>query len=453
MAAQQRALADPKAVLARKQAAAQARVTRQALQVLHDALESGLATRVAGTEPASPGRGSNTAVLADTVRQADSEQAMTYRVVVLGGFGHFGARIVRALAATPQVHVIAAGRHPGEVAVHWPEAAAGCISTYRLDIDAEDFTTRLAATGADAVVHTAGPFQGQAYAVARSCLQAGMHYIDLADGRAFVRDFAAALDASARQAQRVAISGASTLPALSSAVIDALLPRFAALHEIGMVIAPAQGTPLGLATVRAVLSYCGTPFAWWHDGRWQQVVGWSRPVRVQFARLASRLASPCDVPDHDLLPQRYPGVRTVQFRAALEVPFLQRCLAVIAWLRQHGVPLPMARVARLLARAGRWFDRFGTDLGGMRVDLRGQAHAVDAGETAVPLWLQWDLTAPMLHGPEIPCFAAILLVRKLAAGHPLPIGAHACMGLLTLADFEQEFAAWQMQAEVVQVLG
>ncbi|WP_372393853.1 saccharopine dehydrogenase family protein [Xanthomonas sp. NCPPB 3582] len=369
---------------------------------------------------------------------------MTYRVVVLGGFGHFGARIVRALAATPQIHVIAAGRHPGEAAVQWPDAAPGCISTCRLDIDAADFSTQLAATGADALVHTAGPFQGQAYAVARSCLQAGMHYIDLADGRAFVRDFAAALDAPARQAQRVAISGASTLPALSSAVIDALLPRFSALHEIRMVIAPAQGTPLGLATVRAVLSYCGTPFTWWSEGRWQAVVGWAAPQRVQFAQLAARLASPCDVPDHDLLPQRYPGVRTVQFRAALEVPFLQRCLAAIAWLRQRGVPLPMARLATVLARAGRWFDRFGTDLGGMRVCLRG------IGQQGQPLQLDWDLTAPMLHGPEIPCFAAILLIRKLAAGQPLPVGAHACMGLLTLDDFERAFSAWQMTTAVTR---
>ncbi|MFO3707413.1 saccharopine dehydrogenase, partial [Xanthomonas codiaei] len=70
---------------------------------------------------------------------------MTYRVVVLGGFGHFGARIVRALAATPQIHVIAAGRHPGEVVVQWPDAAPGCISTCRLDIDAADFSTQLAA--------------------------------------------------------------------------------------------------------------------------------------------------------------------------------------------------------------------------------------------------------------------------------------------------------------------
>ncbi|RBK99031.1 saccharopine dehydrogenase, partial [Xanthomonas oryzae pv. oryzae] len=86
---------------------------------------------------------------------------MTYRVVVLGGFGHFGARIVRALAATTQVHVIAAGRHPGDAATKWPGSAPGSISTCRLDIDASDFAAQLAATGADAVVHTAGPFQGQ----------------------------------------------------------------------------------------------------------------------------------------------------------------------------------------------------------------------------------------------------------------------------------------------------
>ncbi len=133
---------------------------------------------------------------------------------------------------------------------------------------------------------------------------------------------------------------------------------FSALHEIRMVIAPAQGTPLGLATVRAVLSYCGTPFSWWQAGRWQQVVGWAQPTRVHFAQLAPRLASPCDVPDHDLLPQRYPGVQTVEFRAALEVPFLQCCLAVIAWLRQRGVPLPMQRLADVFAKAGHWFDRF-----------------------------------------------------------------------------------------------
>jgi len=110
------------------------------------------------------------------------------------------------------------------------------------------------------------------------------------------------------------------------------------------------------------------------------------------------------------------------------------------------VPLPMRALASVFARAGRCFDRFGTDLGGMRVQLRG----LRAGRERI---LHWDLTAPMLHGPEIPCFAAILLARKLAAGQPLPVGAQACMGLLTLAEFEQEFQAWQIDSACSEAAG
>jgi len=363
------------------------------------------------------------------------------KVVVLGGYGHFGARIVRALAATPAVQVIAAGRHPDTANANLAGADLGGVAVCRLDTAAADFPAQLAATGADIVVHTAGPFQGQDYAVARACLQAGMHYIDLADGRAFVRDFPAALDALARQAGRSAISGASTLPALSSAVVDALRPEFSELHAIDLVIAPAQATPLGMATVRAVLSYCGRSFQWWSAGRWQRTVGWAAPQPVAFARLAPRLAAPCDVPDHDLLVARYPGVRSVRFRAALELPFLQRCLALLARLRWLGVPLPMRALAAVFARAGRWFDRFGSDLGGMLVRLRGEKEGRAHG-------LCWELTAPTLHGPEIPCLAAILLVQKLANGTPLPVGAHACMGLLSLAEFEAAFAAWRIETAV-----
>ena len=45
--------------------------------------------------------------------------------------------------------------------------------------------------------------------------------------------------------------------------------------------------------------------------------------------------------------------------------------------------------------------------------------------------------------------AAILLARKLARGEAMARGAHVCMGLLTLADFEPEFARWGMQIDVV----
>jgi hypothetical protein len=56
--------------------------------------------------------------------------------------------------------------------------------------------------------------------------------------------------------------------------------------------------------------------------------------------------------------------------------------------------------------------------------------------------IEWHLNAPANHGPEIPCMASILLVRKLARGEAMVHGATPCMGLLTLPDFEPEFARW-----------
>jgi len=42
----------------------------------------------------------------------------------------------------------------------------------------------------------------------------------------------------------------------------------------------------------------------------------------------------------------------------------------------------------------------------------------------------------------------VLLARRLARGEPLPVGAQACMGLLDLAAFEQEFARWRIDSQV-----
>lgn len=362
-------------------------------------------------------------------------------VLVLGGYGHFGARIVRALAASPGITVIAGGRHPPAAL---PATAGSDLSRVRclaIDATAPDLAERLRASGAGLLIHTAGPFQGQGYAVAQACIDAGLDYIDLADGRQFVLDFPVQLDAPARQAGRSVISGASTLPALSTAVVDVLVAQLDQMEEVDMVIAPAQASPLGMATVQAVLGYCGTSFPVWWQGRWQTAVGWGTPQAVRFARLAPRLAAACDVPDHEVLLQRWPQLQGVRFRAALELPLLQRCLAGLACMRQLGLPLPMPLLSRLLARCGRWFDRFGSDLGGMRVSVRGQ-------RSGQRLECHWDLTAPMLHGPEIPTFAAILLARRWAAGQPLPVGAHVCAGLLDLAEFETEFARWGIHSHI-----
>ena len=356
------------------------------------------------------------------------------RVVVLGGLGNFGSRICRRLRQESGIEVISAGRRAREEG-----ALSGSYET--IDLNAPDFKFALRALRPDLVIHCIGPYQGQDYRVVSATLECGAHYIDLADGREFVSGFAAHNHAAAVRAGRAAITGASTLPALSSAVVDHLLGRFAHVEEIDIAIAPGQHAPRGTATIGGVLSYAGRGFPWWEDGRWRTAYGWQelRRMRLPFG---IRWAAACDVPDLTLFPDRYAGVRTVTFRAALEVPLQHYALWCIAGLRRIGVPLPVERWARAFNYAARWLDRFGTDRGGMRVSLSG----TDAA--GHKRYSTWSLVAGSNDGPEIPCMASVLLARKLANTGPGQSGAFPCVGMLTLSDFEPEFARWDMQASV-----
>jgi hypothetical protein len=240
----------------------------------------------------------------------------------------------------------------------------------------------------------------------------------------------------------LAVSGASSVPALSSAVVDALIQHFGALRAIRIAIAPAQRAPRGAATLAGVFSYAGRPVRVFRRGAWGQTHGWQDLARVRVASLPPRWAAICDVPDLELFPTRYAGVETVEFRAALELGVQQFALWLAAALRRGGLSLPIERWAPALDRLASSLDRFGTQSGGMMVSLSGLGH--DGGQRRV----EWHVHAGDNHGPEIPCMAAILLARKLAQGRIDARGAYPCMGFLSLEDFAPEFARWGMTTSI-----
>jgi saccharopine dehydrogenase-like NADP-dependent oxidoreductase len=356
-------------------------------------------------------------------------------IIVLGGYGNFGARISRALARTDGINLFIAGRDASKAGA----LAAECGATgVVIDIHDPQLAQVFSALGAGIVIHTAGPFQEQGYDVARAAAYAGAHYIDLADGRRFVCDFPAALDTAFRRSERLAITGASTVPALSSAVVDALTEGWSAVTDIDFCIAPAQSAPRGLATMEAVLNYCGAPIQVWQGGGWTTQYGWSAPQLVHYKRLTPRLGSLCDIPDLELFTTHYPGVQAVMFRAALEIGLSQRGLAMLASMRRAGIVKQPARFAGFLNRAADLLDPFGSALGGMVVRVKGRDAAGNASQA------EWHIAADNDHGPEIPCMAAILLARALAAGRLTETGARTSASMLTLADFAPEFAKWAM---------
>jgi saccharopine dehydrogenase-like NADP-dependent oxidoreductase len=369
------------------------------------------------------------------------------KTLVLGGYGNFGTRICRALAGDPSIELLVGGRslqRANQLAAELGPSAQGVAIDHR----AADFAQALKQLGVGLLVHTAGPFQQQDYAVAHAAAAAGAHYIDLADGRRFVCDFSAAIASAFTAAGRTAICGASTVPALSSAVVDALCQGWQRIDSIDTCIAPAQTAPRGLATMAAVLSYCGAPINVWNGGQWQSPLGWAKPVPVQFARLQPRLGALCEIPDLELFPTHYRVTQRVMFRAALELGLGQRALAVLATLRAWGLIEHPERLAGLMEVGGSVFNFLGSSLGGMVLRVAG----LDA--RGMPAQRAWHISADNDHGPEIPCMAAIVLARRLAQAHTkahtLPVGAQACVGLLQLADFEAEFARWGMVTDTVE---
>jgi hypothetical protein len=360
------------------------------------------------------------------------------KVLVLGGYGNFGARICRALANDSRIQLQVAGRDK-----HKAEMLADKIGVNAAQIDttSANLADVMQHAGIELIIHTAGPFQAQDYAVARAAASAGAHYIDLADGRRFVCDFASHVNDAFIAADRCAVSGASTVPSLSSAVVDAAMGKFTRLDSIDICIAPAQKAPRGRATLEGVLSYCGEPIQVWQAGRWQARHGWADPTPVTFARLKTRRGALCDIPDLEIFPGRYPAVKDVMFRAALEVGFTQQMFAGLSSLRRRGLIGSPRAMAGLLHRFGGALDALGTPDGGMVVRLAGE------GSAGAPLRLAWHITAGSFHGPEIPCMAAILLARSLARGAGPPSGAHTAAGLLKLDEFAPEFAQWGMTTE------
>lgn len=364
------------------------------------------------------------------------------RTVILGGYGNFGARIARRLSQDAGIQLVIAGRSV-EQAQAFSSALPVKAESVAIDINQPDLAARLQSCGAELVIHAAGPFQQQDYHVPQAAAEAGCHYVDLADGRRFVCDFSSQLDYCFTKQKKLAITGASTVPALSSAVVNHLADAFASIESIDVCIAPAQSAPRGVATMGAVLGYCGEKIRIYQDGVWRDAYGWESPTRVEFARMVARRGALCDIPDLELFPACYPGVKTVMFRAALEVWIAQSCFAMLSRLRRWKLLPPMQRWAGVMHSAATMLDGLGTQLGGMVVTVRGLAL-----DNQVKT-LSWHIAADNNHGPEIPCMAAVLLAQKLAYGQLDGVGAMPCVGLLKLEEFEPEFRIWGMQTDLV----
>lgn len=348
------------------------------------------------------------------------------RVLIVGGTGVFGARLAELLVRDGHDLTLAARnfRRAQRLA-----SKLGCAA---MRLDRQGDLTGVA--GFDVVVDAAGPFSTDdkdPYRLALAALKAGQHYLDLSDNAAFCAGIRS-LDAEARAAGRAAISGLSTVPALSSAAVRALSAG-ARPEVIESAILPGNRSPRGLAVMRSILMQAGRPMPVWRGGAWETVSGWSQPKSYDLPQGLQRQAWQIEVPDQRLFPDHF-GADSVAFRAGLELAVMRYGLAAFAYLRRW-VPVPINGFVLGIFKLGAdLLAPFGSGRGGMSVMV------ITNGERRF-----WRMLAEGGDGPYVPAIAIRALLRR----GEFPVGAQPALEVISLAEAEGAMGDLSVTTEVV----
>jgi hypothetical protein len=360
------------------------------------------------------------------------------KVLILGGYGTFGGRLAALLADEERLTLIVAGRSL-ERAQAFCAALGARAALIPAAFDRErDVDAQLGALAPDIVVDASGPFQtyGDPYRLVRAALAQEVSYLDLADGADFVNGIAQ-FDAQARERGVFVLSGASSFPVLTAAVVRRLAVGMSRIDAISAGIAPSPYAMLGPNVITAIASYCGKPIELLRAGRKTVGYGLTESRRFTIAPpgrvpLGNRRFSLVDAPDLKVLPALWPSVSDLWIGAGTVPPITHRVLNAFAWaVRLKLLPsmLSFARLMHWTASRVRW----GEHRGGMFVAIRGEADGARNERT-------WHMIAEGDDGPLIPSMAcAAIICHCLDGRRPAP-GARPATNDVELEDYEKLFA-------------
>jgi len=362
------------------------------------------------------------------------------RVLIAGGYGTFGGRIVQLLENEPRLSLLVAGRslkRAGAFVAARRDAKAA-LTAVAFDRDA-DLVAQLTSLRPDILVDASGPFQAygdERYRVIEACIALGVNYLDLADGSDFVAGVGA-FDAAARAAGVFVLSGVSSFPVLTAAVVRRLSDGLARVESIRGGIAPSPYAGVGENVIRAIAGYAGQRVVLRRDGAPATGYPFTGHMRFTIAPpghlpLRNTLFSLVDVPDLRALAALWPEAKTIWMGAGPVPEILHRALAAFAWavrLRLLPTLAPLAPLMHFATNHLRW----GEHRGGMFVAVA--VRDVSGREVG----RSWHMIAEGDDGPLIPSMAVEALVSKAVEGQFPSPGARAAVGDLELDDYQKLF--------------
>jgi saccharopine dehydrogenase-like protein len=273
------------------------------------------------------------------------------RILIAGGYGVFGRLLAAELLQTTSADIVIAGRDlekANAACRGLGPSAPGRIEPMRIDL-ARSGELRRAAEGCDAVVCTAGPFQTLSPTLVGEAVEAGSHWVDIADATGWVLDLLAdrRLDERARVGDVAVGTGLSTLPTLSGVLASFLIEQVPQARAATVVLSIGNRNRKGTAAVASALM-----------GRMRD------PVRVM-TPFGRRTAYRIDSPDEWLLANE--GLEAT-CRVALESSLARRVVMLARSRSARAHSSDTVRRAFVLSRTSSLWHH-GTLGGCVQVDL------------------------------------------------------------------------------------
>lgn len=357
------------------------------------------------------------------------------KVAVLGGYGVFGSRLAELLLRDGH-DVVIMGRDAGKL-----EELAKRLNCHYMVLDHRDDPPKLFSVSPEVVIDAAGPFNSYTndpYIVPRLCLENGADYLDLSDDAEFTQGITQ-LNESARSSNRRLLSGASSVPGISSAIAADLCAGMNEIFLIDTAIMPGNRAPRGASVVSSIISQLGTSPNVYRGGVWRRQNCWSDPRQIELAPNLSRTVRFIEVPDIRLFPKFF-DAKSVIFRAGLELNILNMAMILIAAIRRRWMFPVTPELAEFFRKVANLFLPFGTDRGGMRVLVVGRNHRE-------AIRREWRLIVEAGNGPYIPAVIARTLIRKLSS---IPVGSRGCIAEASRAEIESAMSDLAVSIETVE---
>jgi Domain of unknown function (DUF4166)/Saccharopine dehydrogenase NADP binding domain len=365
------------------------------------------------------------------------------KVLILGGYGVFGGRLAELLSDIPGIEIVICGRSLTRAA-EFCAAYRGQAQIKPVQLDRNSIASGIETERPDLVVDASGPFQDygrNCYGVVKACIAFGIDYLDFADAADFVFGVSR-FDAEAKAAGIFVLSGVSSFPVLTAAVLREMAKTMDIVSVEGG-IAPSPYAGIGLNVMRAVIGYAGSPVKLYRNGMKTQAIGLAESMRFTIA-VPGRLPlknihfSLVDVPDLQVIPPEHETLKDIWMGAGPAPEILHRILNLLANARaKFGLP-SLAPLAGLFYRILNLM-KFGEHRGGMFVRARGRSDGKDIERS-------WHLLAEGDDGPYIPSMAIEAIIRKALAGERPVAGARPATRALDLADYERLFAGRSIYA-------